>query len=123
MARPRNGRGQSDTIRRIVVFSGIIGVLILIGAVASGVRLSPEWQVKSNPSDQLGEPGGQPQQDAAGGRRETTGDNSGTGGNAGRLGSGAPGSGTGSPTGSSGNVTGSAPQGGGRSGVPGSSTR
>jgi hypothetical protein len=123
MARPRNGRGQSDTIRRIVIFSGIIGVLILIGAVVFGVRLSPEWQVKSNPSDQLGEPKGQRQQDAAGSSRETTGDNSGTSGNAGRLGSGPPGSGTGSPQGNSGNVTGSGPQGGGRSGVPDSSTR
>jgi hypothetical protein len=120
MARRGDARGQGDTIRKVVIFSGIIGVLVLIGAVASGVRLSPEWQVKSNPSDQPSVSSG-PRNTS--GSRETTGDNSGTSGNATRQGSGPPGSGTGSPGGSSGNVQDSTPQSGERSGVSGSSTR
>jgi hypothetical protein len=119
MARRREARGQTDSIRKIVIFSGILGILVLIGAIASGVRLTPDLR-SSNPSDQ---PSVSSAPQNTSGSRETTGSNPGASGNGARLGSGPPGSGSGSPQGSSGNVPESTPQGGERSGVSGSSTR
>ena len=119
MARRGETRAEGNTIRRIVIFSGIIGVLVLIGAIASGVRLTPDWRT-NNPSDQ---PSVSSAPANTGGGRATSGDNSGASGNGSRLGSGPAGSGTGSPGGSTGNVPESTPQGGERSGVAGSSTR